>query len=331
MQKVYIGVDISKKTLDLAMTRDGETIDGILHTTNSEEGFKKIKSWISINSPGHQVHVCMEATGKYGERVEEFFHKMESCSVSVCNPFRISSFARSQLSRTKTDKSDAKLIACYLVRMKPAVTRPVSEIVKKIKEKRRFMLSLKQEIVQEKGRLDHYSDSTVCAMIHETIKQLGIQVQKLSKEILDLKDADEEFRKNYTLLISIPAISSQTALTLLTEMIPQSPGVISRKVQTAHAGLAPSIKQSGTSVFSCKLTPYASHHLKNALYFPTLSAIRYNPMIAAFYLKLIQSGKPKMVAVVACMRKLLHIAIGILNNQVPFDPSFRSAYSLVLK
>ena len=323
MELNYVGIDISKKTLDIAITEDGYNIKGTLKTSNNLKGFRDIHHWITSNlEDNYHVHICMESTGKYGEKLISYFQNNTDFIVSVCNPFTINAFGKSQLSRTKTDKADAALIARFAALMKPKTTQPIHPIQKEIKEKLRYLSVIKQEITSEKSKLDHYSDSHILAYIRSNISRLEKQALKLKNHILSLKDESPSLKQNHDLLVSIPGISTQTALTLLTEMIPQSPGSISRKAQTAHAGLAPSIQQSGTSVFSSKLTRYASPILKNALYFPTLSAIQNNPIISAFYLRLLKKGKPKMVAVVACMRKLLHICIGVLNNQRPFDPSF---------
>jgi len=86
----------------------------------------------------------MEATGKCGEKLLDFLHKETECVASVCNPFKISSYAKSQLSRTKTDKADAKLIATYVARMSPLPTLPESPIKKQLKEKMRYSQTLKE-------------------------------------------------------------------------------------------------------------------------------------------------------------------------------------------
>lgn len=324
---MHVGIDVSKKTLDIAITEDGDKIKGWLKTSNSLKGFREIHAWIlNYKEDNADVYICLEATGKYGEKLVDYFHQKTAFSVAVCNAFMISSFAKSRLSRIKTDKSDAALIACYSARMKPAATLPENPVRRKLKEKLRYIHSIKGDITAEKSKLDHYSDPKIKTFIKSNITRMETHISKLQNEVMCLKESDTSFQKNHNLLVSIPSISTQTALVLLTEMIPQSPGSISRKAQTAHAGLAPSIKQSGTSVLSSRLSSYASSRLKNALYFPTLSALRYNPVIASFYNHLLEKGKPKMVAVIACMRKLLHICIGVLNNQLPFSPDFKSSF-----
>lgn len=94
------------------------------------------------------------------------------------------------------------------------------------------------------------------------------------------------------------------------------------KQRVAHAGLAPRERQSGLLKGKPQLCKTGNKRIRTALYLPTLAAIRYNPVVALFYERLVSKDKPKMVAVCACMRKLLHIAVGVLKNQTPFHPNY---------
>jgi transposase len=327
MAGYYVGIDISKKTLDVAITKDGKKVLGHKQFSNSLKGYRDIKRWINEHAEFEGgVLVCTESTGAYGKKLERFVQEQTGYELSVCNPFAINSFGKSRLSRTKTDKADAMLIAQFAERMNPKITKPENRTIGAIKEKLRYIHSIKASVIAEKNKLDHYDDPRIIRMIKLNIVRLEKQIVALNAEVMVLKESDLGVKTNHDLLVSIPSISTQTALTVLSEMIPQEIGAICRKVQTAHAGLAPAIRQSGTSVFSCKLTRYSSLRLKNALYFPTLNAIRNNPIITQFYRHLLNNGKPKMVAIIACMRKLLHICIGVLNNQTLFNPTFTPVF-----
>lgn len=324
----FVGIDISKKTLDAAITQDGRTCLSRLKVENTATGFKQILKWSKKHlAPNQSIHFCTESTGTYGAKLISYLQEETDYTVSNCNPFKISSFADAHLKRTKTDKADAMLIATFAATMNPQEAIRLSNTQKKLKETLRYIRSLIQQRTAETAKLDHFSDPSILEIIQSNIRQLDIHIKDLYVTVDALKESDESIKKNHDLLVSIPSISTKTAMTLLTEMIPQEPGSICRKAQTAHAGLAPSIRQSGTSVYSCKLTRFANKRLKSALYFPTLNAIRFNPLIKKFYTRLLLSGKSKMTAIVACMRKLLHICIGVLNNQSVFDPNFACSCS----
>jgi transposase len=102
----------------------------------------------------------------------------------------------------------------------------------------------------------------------------------------------------------------------------QSPDKLDVKQEVASAGLDPQIEQSGSSLDRSQLSKRGNPRIRKALYFPALSAIRFNPIVKEFYERLRSRGKAKMVAVCAAMRKLLHLVVGVLKNQAHFDPNW---------
>jgi transposase len=152
----------------------------------------------------------------------------------------------------------------------------------------------------------------------EQIKQIEGQIQEHLKKHPGLKRSVE-------LLESIAGIGRRSSTILVCELHSEALGEkkISAKAQTAHAGLAPQEKTSGTSVRGKRhICRVGNARLRKSLYFPAMSAIRYNPVVREFYKRLVDKGKPKKVALVAAMRKLLVIVVGVLNNGVPFDPDW---------
>jgi transposase len=145
------------------------------------------------------------------------------------------------------------------------------------------------------------------------------KIKDVEKQIKTLIDSNDDLGKKEKLLKSIDGIGFKSAVAILSEM-PDVSSFDNAKQVAAFAGLTPSIRQSGSSLHSNgSLSKAGNVRLRKALFMPALVAIRYNPVIKAFYERLLKKGKKKMVAVAAAMRKLLHIIFGVLNHQKPFE------------
>jgi transposase len=182
-------------------------------------------------------------------------------------------------------------------------------------------------IQAEKNRLHHLQeigDSTlkVQKAIKKTIKFLEKQIDDLNSGLRKLAKEHPETDKDIKRLCSIPGIGETTAFSLLTEI-----GDVSRfsnvKQLVAHAGLAPKEHASGTSVKGkSMINKRGAKKLRKALYMPAMVAAQYNPVIRVFYERLVQAGKKRKLALITCMRKLLHIAYGVLKNKKMFDENY---------
>jgi transposase len=166
----------------------------------------------------------------------------------------------------------------------------------------------------------------LCAPVQESIAEhlayLEQQIEKTQRQISDHIDQHSHLKSQSQLLQSIPGIGAATAAVLLAEVGDMAHFHNARQV-AAFAGLVPRIRESGTSVRSCtKLSKVGSRRLRKALYFPAITALRFNPLIKAQGLRLSACGKNKMLIVGAAMRKLLHLAYGVLKSQRPFDENF---------
>jgi len=322
---LYLGIDVSKLTLDLACTIDGQTIFTSRSVENNLSGFKTAFEWANKHAQKQKctsIHVCIEATGRYSEEVMVFFQQL-SLKVSLINPAQVKSFGKSIMLRTKTDKVDAQLIALYSAKMQPPATPKLPEELIELKKLVRHLDSLIKQRAQQKTRLESATHSIIINSINESITHFNKQIKEIEKLIKDHVTKYPLLQKNIDLLTSIQGIGEKTARILLCELYPQEQGHIDAKAQTAHAGLAPSQKQSGTSVHGksaiCKA---GNSYLRNCLYLPALVATRHNSVINEFYNRLLAKSKPKKVALIACMRKLLVISIGVLNNNTSFDPNW---------
>jgi transposase len=162
----------------------------------------------------------------------------------------------------------------------------------------------------------------VTISLERVIGQLTVEIEQIKHQIQNHIDHYPDLKRKQDLLASIIGIGSQTATYLLAEM-PDLADYPSAKHAAADAGLTPAERSSGSSVRGQpRLSKIGNPRVRKLLYFPALAAIRYNPIIKAQRDRLLAQGKPKMVAVGAAMRKLLHLAYGVLKHNKPFDPAY---------
>lgn len=324
MNRAAIGIDVSKKTLDVAVTVDGKEVVSAGQFANDTKGRKALQKWVNKQVRKHgadEIHYAMEATGVYSEGVHEFLSEAGEL-VSVENPLKVKSFSRMQMMRTKTDAVDAAVIARYAWITKPALTPPTEPAVKRLRALVRHVEHLTGRRVQEANRLEGAKDKLVIKSIKAIVKRYDHEIEKTMEEISRHIDNNPGIKKKRDLLTSIPGIGEKLAGQILSEI---KGDAMSVKSQVAHAGLAPRQRMSGSSVRGktqiCKM---GNARLRKALYMPAMSAIQYNPHIREFYQKMVSQGKHKMVALCACMRKLLVIALGVLRNEVPYQEDWVS-------
>jgi transposase len=148
------------------------------------------------------------------------------------------------------------------------------------------------------------------------------EADRLQRQAAALIAAAPKLQADCELLQSIPGVGTATAQVILAEL-PEVSHFAAAQQAAAYAGLAPREYRSGTSVHKrTRLSKAGNARLRKALYLPTLTAIRFNPLLRGFFERLVAAGKARMAAVGACMRKLLMIAYGVLKNRTPFDPSW---------
>jgi transposase len=262
----------------------------------------------------------MESTSAYGEALATALAQAKQ-HVSIVNPARIKYAGLMRGQGNKTDKADAKLIAEYAQRERPPAWQPPTANARELQALVRRRDDLRQLAAREKGRLASPGLTRATRQsLRRTVTFLEKEADHLQKQAEALIAAEETLAAQSDLLQSIPGIGAATAATLLGEL-PDSAHFASAQQVAAYAGLAPREYRSGTSVRKrTRLSKAGNARLRKALYLPTLTAIRFNPLLGGFFERLVAAGKARMAAVGACMRKLLMIAYGVLKNQVPFDP-----------
>lgn len=317
MNSVVLGIDIAKSSFDVRLLSKDKTLSA--QFKNNQEGFESLEKWLDAQGV-KELHACMEATNRYWEDLADYL--AINHEVSVVNPMVIKGFAMSQLRRNKTDKLDALVIAEYCLKMQPKLWIAPSQTERDLKEQVRYRQTLENTIRQHQSRLRDARSKSVRESIQRTIEQLEQELKELNKDIREAIKADSNTKQQVDLLTSIPGLAERSALRILTE-IGDLKNYDSASAVSADAGLSPSMYQSGTSIKrNPKLSKLGKATLRAALYFPAITAMKFNPLIKAFANRLKAKHKPSKVIIVAVMRKLLHIAYGVIKNNKPFDPAF---------
>jgi transposase len=325
MEKVmlYVGIDISKLSFDVAILNNGSYQN--VQFDNNSEGFKALSKKVKLFKK--EAVFCMEATGIYGLALAKYlFNKGEK--VIVVNPIKTHAFVKMEMSRNKTDKADAQSIARYCKHLddKGEITKSLFKPKGEAFEKLQFLITRLEQLdkiaTQEKNRLDVSLDKEAVRSIKSVMAHIDKQIIKIKKVLKEIVKQDETLKQQVELLMSIQGIGEKTAWSILAYL-----GDISlfsnAKQVTSYAGINPKIEQSGTSINKSSLSKVGNKRLRKALYMPALTAAKHNPLMKDLYKRLQQKGKPNKVALCAVMRKLLVLAYGVLKSGKAFDPCYQ--------
>ena len=314
MSNTILGIDIAKRKIDVALILKTAILTRAFN--NSPQGFKLLNAWLkSLHC--QKVHACLEATGSYGDAVAHFLHDAGHV-VSVVNPFRIKGYAAAKLQRNKTDKADARLIADFCLTQNPDEWRPPTPQVIELQALTRRIEMLEEMLQMEKNRLD-VSPAKTKPSIKRIIKTLAREIENLNANIKDHINQNPDLKEQDELLQTIPGIGEKISHLLLAEI--EFSRYDSARQIAAYAGVAPRKRDSGTSLNQTHLSKQGNGRIRKGLYFPAITATRYNKTVNQFASRLKKNGKTPMQIVCASMRKLLHIAFGVLKHKSPFNPN----------
>ena len=312
-----LGIDIAKAKFAVALlTGDGK----VRHKscTNTPAGFADLAAWLQRQQV-RTVHACLEATGTYGDALATWLHDAGHV-VSVVNPAIIHAYARTQLARSKTDRIDAELIARFTATQLPPPWTPPAPEIRQLQALVRRLDALQGMRTQELNRLEAgITVADVRASIEAVLANLDAQIAHVKQLIRDHLDRHPGLRAQRELLTTIPGIGETTAAVLIAELFDKS--YTSARQAAAFAGLVPRIIESGTLRGRSRLSKIGPGRLRKALYLPAVAALRWNPTIRAVRARLHAAGKPPMVILGAAMRKLIHLAFGVLKSGRAYDPT----------
>lgn len=301
---INVGVDVGKSALDVYI------YEKQLHwqEENTPDGIRRILKRLAY----YQVkRLAMEATGRYEWPLAEAAYD-KGIPVCILKPLSVRRYAGAIEQLAKTDKIDAKLIAQYAVAIKPRITPNKSKNLIAIKDllaRRRQLMEMRtQELNRTKimGRLIERS-------CRRMIKVFDTEIARTEKQLDKYVQEQAEWAERKTILMSAPGVGDTLAYTLLADM-PEL-GTMNNKQAAALVGVAPFNRDSGNFRGKRRIKG-GRHGVRTTLYMATLSATQCNPVIKAFYQKLVALGKNKKVALVACMRKFITMLNAMVRDKV---------------
>ena len=302
----YIGIDVSKATLDVYDGKKSYKFE------NNETGFKKI---VGLFEELKNVVLIFEPTGVYSYGLTDFCSQ-KGINIVMVGPKESRDFARSLKVRSKTDKIDAKILYKYQSHIEPSMVKVpvVNHQGIKIQE----MLNVYENIQSSKQTFKNQVESTskedkyLLRTLTRIIKDLDTEALKLFNKIELILLKDKEIKAKYDAIATIPSIGQKSAL-YLTAFFLKYP-TANAKEMTALVGLDPVIRDSGTFKGKQRISKQGGQQLRNLLFLPTLCAIQYNDRIKAFYERLTANAKTKKLAVIASMRKLILMAFSLFKS-----------------
>jgi len=319
-----IGIDIAKDKFDLVLLRAAHEPEAAVFD-NTRQGFEQCQRFLKKRQ-AHPAHACMEATGVYYEDLAHFLHD-KGYAVSGVNPLQIKAYAQSQLRRNKTDRLDAAVLADFCRTQTPPLWMPPDPAWSELRALVRHLEDLESDRQRQRNRQDALQHAaqpsrTVLNNLQAQIDFLSQQIETVQQQIQDHLDRHPDLKQQRDLLDTITGIGPLTAGKLLAEYRDMRAFDNVRQV-VAFAGLNPQHRPSGSSVRGKTTISKIGHAaIRAALYMPAVNAKRFNPLLRPFVERLEQRGVSQMEIVVAVMRKLLHLAFGVLKSGQPFDPDF---------
>jgi len=304
---LYVGIDVAKAHLDIALRPHTES----WRVVNDVAGIAHL---IARLDALHPALIMLEATGGY-ERALVVALTAAALPVAVVNPRQVRDFAKATGKLAKTDALDAAVLAHFADAVRP-VPRPVSDAhthaLAAVLVRRRQLVAMR---TAEQNR-HHTALLPMQQRIAVHLAWLEAELDDLDKELVRVVQSDPVWREHAALLRSVPGVGPVLTTTLLAEL-PEL-GTLTRHQIAALVGVAPLNRDSGTRRGSRSVWGGRAR-VRGALYMAALVATRFNPVIRTFYTRLCEAGKPKKVALTACMRKLLTILNAILAHGTPWQ------------
>ena len=309
-QEVFVGIDVSKEWFDVAVRPGHESWRG----SQDEAGVATLTDRLQQLRPRL---VIMEASGGY-ERLIAAALGASGLPIAVVNPRQVRDFARSLGKLAKTDRIDAEVIAHFGqaadVEPRPLPSAAALELEALVTRRRQVVRMRVSEQVRRQQALPvvQVRIDRVLALLKQELKEIDNDLSKRLRE-------SPVWREQEELLRSVPGVGPTLTFTLVAEL-PEL-GTLTRRQIAALVGVAPLARDSG-KLRGTRTCWGGRANVRAALYMPTLAAVRYNPILRAFYDRLLEAGKAKKVVLTACMRKLLTILNAMVKNHTRWDSQY---------
>ena len=306
---MYVGIDVSKATLDVAVHPSAET----WQVKNQVTGIAELIEQLKARGP---ELIVLEATGGYENAVVAALGAA-GLPVVVVNPRQVRDFAKAMGLLAKTDRIDASVLALFGERVRPELRELPSEEAHELEA----LLSRRRQILEmihaERNRLEHATGAVRKDLV-EHVRYLEKRLKKVDREMEDRIQASPLWRTKEDLLRSVPGVGPVVSRTLIAEL-PEL-GRLTRKRIASLVGVAPFARDSG-KLRGQRIVWGGRASVRAALYMAAVVGVRRNPVLKQFYQRLKSAGKPSKVALVACMRKLLCILNSMVRHERRWEPA----------
>ena len=315
-----IGIDISNDVFDATMQHGERTVRR--QFSNKPAGFRQFAKWgLGLNT---SAQVCMEATGVYHLQLALYLYEHPGFQVMLVNPCAARRFIQAHMVRAKTDAIDADGVLLYLQKMPWRPWTAPNDLVLQLQSIAHRMCQLDKEITRERCRLHAARRAgphtrAVQQDIQAHIKHLQRRLQTMKTRASQVISHDQQLAADLRIIDTAPGFAELSATKLLAELSPL-PDDMRPAEWVAHAGMDPRPSESGTSQHPPRhLSKQGNARIRAVLFMPAMVAVRHDPNVNAYYQKMLASGKPKMLALNAVMRRLLHALWGMLYHRQEWD------------
>ena len=330
----WVGLDVSKATFDAALALSDQRFPSTPIRTlpwkpfpRTREGVVAFLAWLDEQVSGRKVRVVMEATGKYSvELTAWMLARRPSLRPAIENPKSTRAFIDSLNQRNRTDGLDARGLAFYGVERQPAPYEPLSKPRQELRELSRYRDTLVAQRTALKNRRREKSTSKIVRRMQtQQLRQMNDDIAKIAEEMKRVINEDEDFKRDFALLNTIPGVGPITAMTMLAEIGDLRRFERARQL-TAYAGVTPSVVVSGTSVRrKTRMCKRGNERVRHALYLSAMATLntKHPNTLSVVHQRLCEQGKEGKAAIGAVMRKQLTVMRAVLISGKPYDPAFR--------
>ena len=324
---IWAGFDVGKDSfvaaLDDSTAREHRKVTSLpcRKFKRTQDEVEKFFHWAKEAFPEAEIRIVMETTGCYSQHLAGWINQLHSdVAVTIENAKNIHAFIQSLNLPHKTDRLDAQAIARFGAERQPKPTPRPSKTVLALHELTRTRAALVKAKVEFWNRQETLIEPFAIEINRQTISMLEEKIKEVELKIRECVKKDDEIQGEIELMISLPGVSFISACDIIAEF--GSLKQYTAKELYALSGLAPRIKESGSSVHSSYMSRRSSGRLRQILYIDSLIGVKNIPVLQQFQQRLLEKGKKRMTVRCACMRKMLLILRSIVVHQMPYRPDF---------
>lgn len=312
----YLGIDVSKNRLDCCLKTGQQFFYSSFK--NQEHGFERLLNWLlKHNGDLTLFFSCCEATGIYSQSVVQYLYEA-GVKISVENPLKIKRFIEQHLIAVKTDKHDAKMIACYCELHKPKPYQPSTQAENDLRALTRQLNYYTEMRTAQLNKLKS-SPEIAAQYIRQTLVHIENQIADIEREIGQLINGNSKLNEQSQRLKQIGGIGSKTVPVILSVLSERH--YPNAKHFVSYLGLNPIIRQSGKSkTYYVRISKQGDKYARRSLYMPALVCLRL-PEWQPFVTRLKSKGKTGKQIIVAIMRKLAVYCYTVISTNEPFNPA----------